>query len=106
MRVLRWLPLLCLALFLAGCGGKPKDLIIGKWEPVDSNDKLAGTREFTKEEMKISIGNSVEVKMPYKMVSDDTIEFTMDPQFAMGLPRGAKVDTKITIKAKVKVTKD
>jgi uncharacterized protein (TIGR03066 family) len=69
---------MCLILLVAvwaplGAADKPKDLIVGKWEPVE-NKGQAPTIEFTKDgKLKISIAQMT-IEGTYKFLDDNNVE--------------------------------
>jgi uncharacterized protein (TIGR03066 family) len=91
--------LLTLGLASARCAEKPKDLIVGKWEPGEPKGK--GTvLEFKKDgTLAVAIkdeGKEIKFDGTYKFLTDDTMEITMDVM-------GQKMTEKITLK---KIDKD
>jgi len=92
--------LLALTVGLSGCGGggKPKDLIIGKWE-VDAKDipkELAGmkpTIEFKTDGTTVMTAGPMTMGGKYKFVSEDDVEVEMS--FA-GITKKEKNKVKVT----------
>src|SRR5262245_63214587 len=108
MRSLRLLSVFGVALCLSACASKPKDLIIGKWEPTDSAEK--GTLEFAKDgTMKMGTG-PISIQAKYKFIDDQTMEVEMEnPLGGLGAGAGGvqvQIPKTITSRVKVSVTKD
>jgi hypothetical protein len=93
------------ALLLVGCAGKPKDLILGKWEYIEGGDRKGQKIEFTNDGVvKLEVhwmgpigkpaapSGPVTEKGEYKFTDDDNLEIDVP-----GIQ---------WIKAKVRVTKD
>jgi hypothetical protein len=84
-------------LFAVGCGGsKPKDLIVGKWNLVESADmpkdivaKMQGTMEFKSDGELVMNVMGMSKSGKYKFVSDDTMEAELG-----GKAKKLKVDIK------------
>ena len=74
MRKAHWLLAALVALVLAGCGAKPQELIIGKWEPVDAKNAVRGL-EFSKDgAMRFSLARTVWVDGKYRFIGDEHVE--------------------------------
>lgn len=79
---------------------KTKDLIVGKWTLVKSEQEIKGTLEFTKDgKVKISFtppeGEAVSVEGTYKVTAEDKIEVELE-----------SMEKKQTESLTVKVTKE
>ena len=110
MRAMRLSVLALLFLTLVGCGGKAKDLIVGKWEPADPKEKKGGTIEFTKDGDFLVQGGPLTIKGKYKFIDDKTMEIELEnPLAAMadkmpgvkmnGKPMEKTIKQKVTIKS-------
>ena len=77
----RSLTALCVLLCVAAwaplfAGDKPKDLIVGKWEPAEKKE-MGATLEFLKDgKLKVSVG-TINVDGTYKFVDDTNVEVEM-----------------------------
>lgn len=110
----------CAVLFLSGCGNKPKDLIVGKWESSEGDKKE--TVEFKKDG---TVETSDKMKMgkgaKYKFTDDTTMELSIEfpEEEYKGLKAFMELDKSegdkpvlddanhsIKMKMKVEVTKD
>jgi hypothetical protein len=79
MRVLAIAVVSLACLCFLGCGSRPQDLILGKWETMEEKDKYSV--EFTRDgTIKITRGMSVSGK--YKFVDNGTIEVEVENPFA------------------------
>ena len=91
--------LLTVGLAPAQGADKPKDLIVGKWEPLEPKGKGA-VLEFKKDgTLSVAIkddGKEVKFDGTFKFLADDVMEITMDVM-------GQKMTEKITLK---KIDKD
>ncbi len=84
----------CCLLVLTGCGSKkPKDLIVGKWQPAGEAKGDMMTLEYTADGKVIMGGGPITMNGTYKFLDDDTLE----QEFAApGFP-GAKMKLKVKI---------
>lgn len=93
-------------IFVIGCGSKPKDKIVGKWEATDPKEAADAKTVFEFKPdgtmvMGMSMGPvNMNMNGKYKFTADDVIEMEIEPPAEM---KGAKKDAK---KAKVEVTSD
>ncbi len=65
---------------VAGCGAKPKDQIVGKWEAAEADPKKGGgmTVEFKKEgDVVMSVG-AMNISGKYKFPQDDVVEIEIE----------------------------
>src|SRR5437016_4853194 len=103
MRTLGWMAAGCLVCLLAGActearaEDKPKDLIVGKWEPADAKQKGL-TIEFTKDgKVKINVS-----KDEFKLNLDGTYKFVSDNEFEVSIQGPGGGDKPKTDKVKIK----
>ncbi len=77
MRTAKCLVILCAAVMLAADANKPKDQIVGKWEPADAQGKVV--IEFTKDGMvKVSVaGTEVKIEGKYKFLDDENMQIDL-----------------------------
>jgi uncharacterized protein (TIGR03066 family) len=96
LRFLLTLCAVCVVTASLSAGDKPKDLIVGKWEPAEKN-AMTPTIEFTKDnKLKISVPQAnLTVEGTYKFVDDNNVEVEIS---FMGQTQKEKL--------KVEVTKD
>jgi len=79
MRAIGRLGMGCLCLLLFGCGSKPKDLIIGKWNAADEKEVFQGY-DFNKDgamTMTLNDKDKTVVSGKYKFIDQDTIDMEM-----------------------------
>ena len=83
MVVTRYVLLGCLVVMIAGCGSKPKDLIVGKWKTSRKmGDKtFESTMEFTSDgKVKSSVEGKIVVEGKYKFLDDSNLEMEVSAQ--------------------------
>jgi hypothetical protein len=74
MRRVTWLVTAAVLLALAGCAARPKDLVIGKWQPEGG----AGTIEFTKDGDYKRSNGTLTYAGKYTFVEEDVAEIRYD----------------------------
>jgi hypothetical protein len=92
MRQARWPALAICLLLLAGCGAKPQELIIGKWETTDAFGKPE-IYEFSKDgSASIPLFGALRADVKYKFSDNEHVE--------------VELPDKKTLQYKVTVTKE
>ena len=72
--MLRCLLFLALVVVL-GCGAKPKDLILGKWEAVDAKTPIKSVEFLPDGALKLPTGfKGIVMEGKYKIIGDDRLE--------------------------------